>query len=279
MHYKIVTDSSADLLRLDGVEFAAVPLTVRVGKQEYVDDAALDVDEMVRTLHDYQGRTSTACPSAGDWLAAFEGADAVYAVTITGALSGAYNAAMIAKETYEQAHPGARVFVLDTRSTGPEMRLIVERLRELCLQQRPPEVIWQAVRHYAHSTRLLFTLESLDNFAKNGRVNPAIAAAVGLLGIRIVGCASDKGELQPLAKCRGEQKALAELLLRMDKMGYRGGKVRIDHCCNESAALKLRHALLQKGCHDIEIHSCRGLCSYYAEKGGVLVGFETSQGE
>ena len=25
---------------------------------------------------------------------------------------------------------------------------------------------------------------------------------------------------------------------------------------------------------DIEIYECRGLCSFYAEKGGIIVGFE-----
>ena len=50
-------------------------------------------------------------------MAAYEGADEVYVVTITGTLSGAYNAALLAGEEYEQSHEGARVFVLDSLST------------------------------------------------------------------------------------------------------------------------------------------------------------------
>ena len=54
-----------------------------------------------------------------------------------------------------------------------------------------------------------------------------------------------------------------------------GGKVRIAHCFNEGAAQKLKellHAEFSK--LKIEHYACRGLCSFYAEKGGLLVGFE-----
>ena len=40
-------------------------------------------------------------------------------------------------------------------------------------------------------------------------------------------------------------------------------------------ALVLKQKLLERLEQvDVQIHSCRGLCSYYAEKGGLLVGFE-----
>jgi len=57
--------------------------------------------------------------------------------------------------------------------------------------------------------------------------------------------------------------------------GLSKGKVRIAHCMNEAAADKLRKMILsQMPQADVRIHRCRGLCSYYAEKGGLLVGFE-----
>ena len=57
--------------------------------------------------------------------------------------------------------------------------------------------------------------------------------------------------------------------------GLQSGKVRIAHCMNEKAAITLRDMILRKLPRiDVQIHTCRGLCSYYAEKGGMLVGFE-----
>ena len=61
----------------------------------------------------------------------------------------------------------------------------------------------------------------------------------------------------------------------MKELGWKGGKVRIAHNENAEAANALRDAL--KALYeklDVTIDRCRGLCSYYAERGGVLVGFE-----
>ena len=118
-------------------------------------------------------------------------------------------------------------------------------------------------------------LESLKNFAANGRVSPMVARITSVLGIRIVGKASDKGTLEPLDKCRGEEKALKVILSRLQNLGLKNGKVRIAHCENESAAQKLKDYIKSlMPLVSVEIQKCRGLCCYYAEKGGLLVGFE-----
>jgi fatty acid-binding protein DegV len=124
-------------------------------------------------------------------------------------------------------------------------------------------------------SRLLFSLESLDNLARNGRVSPIAAKFARTLGIRVLGQASEKGELELLAKCRGEKSTLVRIAEQMHTMGYNGGKVYVAHNNNESAAKQL--AALIKLRHwnaDIRIGPTRGLCSYYAEKGGLMIGFE-----
>ena len=65
------------------------------------------------------------------------------------------------------------------------------------------------------------------------------------------------------------------MLDEMDKAGYRGGKVRISHCRNEEAVQILTKGLRSRypDC-DIEALDCKGLCSYYAEEGGLILGFE-----
>ena len=118
-------------------------------------------------------------------------------------------------------------------------------------------------------------LESLKNLANNGRVSKIVAKAAGILGIRMVGKASDVGTLEPLEKCRGEKKALASLLTYLTTLGYEGGKIRISHCMNESAAQTLKEGILSMYPQaDIQIRPAGALCSFYAEKGGLLIGFE-----
>ena len=122
---RIVVDSSASLYALDGIDFAAVPLKIVTDEREYLDDGTLDAVEMATTLRTYKGKTSTSCPNIGDWLEAYEGADEIYAITITGTLSGSCNAAQLAAEEYQAEHPGAQVFVLDSdKSLERELLLL-----------------------------------------------------------------------------------------------------------------------------------------------------------
>ena len=278
MKSKIVVDSSANVYQLPDVGFACVPLKILTDEQEYVDTAEVDAPALAQMMRTYKGRTSTSCPNISDWLTAYEGADEVYVVTITGTLSGAYNAALLAGEEYEQSHEGARVFVLDSLSTGPEQVLLAEHLRDELAAGKEFDTICEEMLRYHKHTHLLFSLESLANLARNGRVKPAVAAVARMLGIRVIGQASEAGELDVLCKTRGEHGALERIVLELKEHGYTNGRLHISHCGNPAAAERLKHMV--KAVFDgakVDISECGGLCSYYAELGGLLVGYEDAE--
>ena len=102
---RLVADSSCDLLTLSGMDFVSVPLTIRTETEEFRDDAALDVDGMVRALRDTNGRSYSACPNLADWEEAFGGRGDVIAFTITSGLSGSYGVACAAQESCEERDP------------------------------------------------------------------------------------------------------------------------------------------------------------------------------
>lgn len=275
MNYKIICDSSSNL-RPAAAHLATVPLKIVTDKKEYTDDETLDVASMLLELESYKGRSGTSCPNVADWLEAFGEAQWVFAVAITSNLSGSYNAAVQAKQAYEEEHPDRRVCCLDTLSTGGEMVLIQEKLEQLIAQGLSFDEVEAAIREYMHHTHLSFMLERMDNLAKNGRVSPIVAKACGILNIRIVGCASDVGTLQPDHKCRGTKKALETIVKDMVEKGYRGGKVILDHVYNPDAAQALKEKILaQFPDADVRIGLCGGLCCFYAEQGGLLVGYES----
>lgn len=272
---KIVVDSSSDIVDFSELNFSSAPLKIITSQKEYVDDKSLDVEGMVNDLLKYTGKSSTACPSPEDFLAAFSDAEYIFCITITSNLSGSHNSACTAKNLYEEQYPERKVFVIDSLSTGPEMQLIVEHISESINGGKDFETVCESVTEYTKHTGLLFMLESMKNLANNGRVSPLVAKAAGLLGIRAVGRASDIGTLEMLDKCRGEKKAVAGLFSNMKKLGFGGGKVIINHSFNPNVAAALKDAILSEFKNaDIRIGNCRGLCSFYAEKGGLLVGFE-----
>ena len=272
---KIVADSSANLMAMNTVAFDAAPLKIITAEREFVDNSQLDLEAMLDYFSRYKEKSQTSCPNHDDWLQAFGDGEDVFCVTITSGLSGSYNAACIAKDIYEADHPGRRVYVIDSLSAGPELTLIAEKLEQLIGEGKSFDEICAVMPAYTQKTGLLFMLESLNNFAANGRVSPAVAKIAGVLGIRIVGKASDAGTLEPTDKCRGEAKSLSTILHHLKENGLKKGKVQLAHCCNEAAAEKLKkmiEAELPEA--TVTIGKNLGLCSYYAERGGLLVGYE-----
>lgn len=272
---KIVADSSANLMERQAVAFGVAPMKIITAQQEFVDDERLNLEETVQFFHTYKGRSQTSCPNPEDWLTAFGDAEDIFCVTITSALSGSHNTACIARDMYEAEHPGRRVFVIDSLSAGPELTLLVEKLEQLILEGKSYEEISAEISRYQQQTGLLFMLESLNNFAANGRVFPAVAKIAGVLGIRIVGRASAGGTLEPTDKSRGEAKALEAIVRHLKESGLKTGKVRLAHCMNEEGAQRLKEMILAELPQvTVTVGKNLGLCSYYAEKGGLLVGFE-----
>ena len=272
---RIVVDSSSNLYNLKDTEVKSVPLRIITDTKEYVDTQGLDTEGMVNDLAKYNGKTTTSCPNASDWLEAFEGADEIFVITITSALSGSYNAAMIAREEYMSANENAKVYVLDSLSTGPQMRLVAEMIRDMIINNATFEEIVNKIESYNKKVKLIFSLESLHNLASNGRVSFSLATLAGVLGIRTIGKASDEGTLQPIAKAHGKKKTVITIYNEMIKLGFKGGKVRIVHCLNEFDAGELLTRIRNEFPKaDIIMEKCMGLCSFYAEKGGLIVGFE-----
>lgn len=275
MKRKIVADSSCDMWELNGVDFAVAPMTISTDNKHYVDNQELDVHLMSEELAKYKGVSHTACPSVGSWLDCYEGYDEVFVVTLTGAMSGTYNSAMTAKGIYEEENENVKVHVFDSLSTGPEMRLLIEKLKEMIEEDLPFEEIVEKGQDYLNHSRLFFASKSLHNFAMNGRVSKTVASAIGVLSISIFATASEEGTIQQISKCRGEKKVVKSMIEHLENAGYHGGKVRISHADNLKLAHSVRDKILELYPHaDIIVYPMGGLCTYYAEKGGLLVGCE-----
>lgn len=273
--FKIVSDSSCDIFNVEGVEFNSVPLKIIAGDKEFCDICDADVYKMVTFLKDYKDKSGSSCPSSADWLEAFLGADEIFAVTITSGLSGSFNSASVAANMYMEQNPDSKVYVIDSLSAGPEMTLMVEKIAELHKEGKSFDEIKNEITEYKKSTGLCFMLESLKNLANNGRVSHTVSAIANILGIRLIGKASDEGTLEPLVKSRGEKKAISSLIKAMIDEGYMGKKVIISHCFNEEAANMVKKKISELFLSaKVKIQKTGVLCSFYAEEGGLLVGFE-----
>ena len=153
--------------------------------------------------------------------------------------------------------------------------MLIEKLAEDMLAELSFEEICQHGEAYMQKTGIFFCLQSFHNFAQNGRVNKTVAKLGGMLGIRIMATASIEGTIEIVDKCRGENAALKKFLEKLEHANFAGGKIALAHCENEAFAKTVAEAVRDRypGAK-ITIYETRGLCSFYAEQGGILLGFE-----
>lgn len=279
MTWKIVTDSGCDLRSLESqskeLQFERVPLTLQIGTEIFRDDDGLDIDNMMAMMYQSSKAATSSCPSPDAFLQAYKGVDNVIAVTITGTLSGSHNSARLAKNDLLEDYPNANIHVIDSLSASGEVDLIVLELERLINLGLSFEEVVERITAYQEKTRLIFVLAKVDNLVKNGRLNKLVGKVVGLLNIRMVGQASQEGTLELLQKARGQKKAVSALVEEIQKAGYKGGKVYIAHANNpkicEQISEKIKaiypDAVIQTGITS-------GLCSFYAEDEGILMGYE-----
>lgn len=278
--WKIVADSGCDYRQLDNLapdtEFISVPLSIQVGQETFVDDAQLNIDQMMAEMTASSAAATSACPSPQAYQTAFEGAEHVFVVTLTGGLSGSFNAARVARESYLEEHPDVTIHLIDSLSAGGEMDLLVQQLNQLISQGLNYQEVVDAITHYQTRSKLLFVLAKVDNLVKNGRLSKLVGAVVGLLNIRMVGEASKEGKLELLQKARGHKKSVISAFEELKKAGYRGGRIILAHRNNEKFYQQFAELVRESFPHAIiEQVATSGLCSFYAEEGGVLMGYET----
>ena len=274
MSFRIVADSSCNVLTLADDNYTTVPLKI-VAAKEYVDDTNLDLAGMVEDLKNHKGTSGTSCPNVGEWLDAFGDADVVFCTTMSKGLSGSYNSAQQAVAAFMEENPGKKGYVFNTLSAGPQQCFLNEKVLELIDQGLEFEEIIEKAQAYYDNTHILFCLESMMNLARNGRVPMVIAKICGTLGIRACGDVKG-GMITAEHKPRGAKKATETLVEMMKVRGfYDGAQLRIAHCFAETQAQDLAKATLAQFPNArITIEPTTALCSFYAEIGGMMIGFE-----
>ena len=277
--FRIIGDSSCDLTSLSHISpdilYGRAPLRVIVDDVEFVDTYDLDTRAMMDAVYGFKGKTGSACPSPEEYAELCRDVDEAYIVTISSSLSGSYNSAVLARDLVLAEFPEKKIHVFDSLSAGPELSLIVEKIAQLASTGMAFEQVVAQVADYMTHTALLFQLNSLENLTKNGRVSKMAGMTAKLLGIRMIGIASAEGTVEPLHKSRGTEKTYSLVLQEMRERGFTGGRVILGHAFQEAGAHMMRQMILGEfPTANITVMPLSGLCCYYAEEGGLLVGFE-----
>jgi len=208
---RIVTDSACDL---DDDEASAlgitiVPLSIRFGDEEFVDREELSVDDFYRRMASAPTLPETAAPAPGRFEEAFrkaaaDGADAVVCIDLSSELSATMQSARTAAAALEGE---LDVRVIDSRSiTGGLGTQVIEAAKAAAGGATADEVV-ALVEDLRARTRIIATLDTLENLKKGGRIGGAQALLGSMLSIKPLIRIVD-GRVEEAGKQRTRRKSL-----------------------------------------------------------------------
>ncbi len=101
-----------------------------------------------------------------------------------------------------------------------------------------------------------------------------IGYAVNRLKLCLIGTGNREGKIEILHKIRGEHRVCDRLIEDMEERGFDGKSVMISHCFHRKAAERLAHRVKERWPEaEVRITQMHGICSYYAERGGLMIAY------
>jgi fatty acid kinase fatty acid binding subunit len=227
----IVLDSTADFPDAPSrfPNWRVVPLYVRFGDESFRDYVELGPDAFYDRLRQTDELPTTSQPTPQDFLAVYEELGAyerILSLHIASNLSGTFASAGLAA----QELGGDRVRLHDSRTASAATAMLGLAIQRRLERGTTDEELEALVAGYAREAHLLFTVDTLEFLAKGGRIGRARALAGQLLNVKPV-LTIDDGEVVPLTRVRGWQKAMAEFGKRFTESvdGATGLRVGIAH--------------------------------------------------
>jgi DegV family protein with EDD domain len=278
MSYTIVVDSCCDLPKKvrQSANIVIVPLTVTIGKQNFIDDETLDCIKLLQLMASSEEGTSSACPSPAAFLDAFEAAEGdIYVVTLSALLSGSHNSARQAQRIFLEAHPERNIHIFNSCSASAGETLLTHEIKTLVESGMAFHTVVADIEHKISEMNTLFVLDNLDNLRKNGRLTKIQALLTGTLHIKLVMGATPEGEICKRGQAISIKQAFAKMTDIMKNDVCHIGKTLCISQCNAVERSLLLKNMVEECCKfsRILITETAGISTVYANDGGIVAAY------
>ncbi|MFH2040650.1 MAG: DegV family protein [Chloroflexota bacterium] len=186
MKIGLVTDSTSDLPGeiIDRHAIEVVPALLNLGKKSYMDGEGMSRKEFYECLPGLTSSPTTSAPSVGSFQLRYEkllvgGAEIILSIHPPNKLSGIFNAARLAAESF-----GERVLVLDSGQLSLGLGFQVIAAAEAVAREAVLGEILDLVMSIKQRVRVMALLDTMEYLRKSGRVSWAKAMVGGLLNLK-----------------------------------------------------------------------------------------------
>lgn len=216
---RIITDSAADYTHdeLERRQIECVPMSVSFGDNNYLDGVTLSKEEFYEKLTSSKEVPKTSQPSPAEFIDRFESAksakDSVIVITVSGALSGTYQTALMAKEMAEYDE----IYVIDSKSATMGMRILTDIAVNMRDQGEAPARIAATLTELRARLRIYAGLDTLEYLYKGGRISKGAASIGTLANIKPIVTFTEDGEVKLCSKQVGIRHAIRQVAKLVDE--------------------------------------------------------------
>lgn len=277
MSCRIIIDTGGETteITLGDSSYTTAPLRLRFPDVELVDDGSIDQIELLNKIAECEEVAQSSCPSPEEYMNLYHcEAENVYAITISGEVSGSYNSAVLGKNLYEEEHGEKNIHVFNSKSASIGLTIIGYKIKEYEEQGMSFEDIIENVEAHIEDLHLYFVLEDLETLRKNGRLTGIKSMVASALNIKPYMSVDNIGNIIQLGQGRGINKALVKMVDQAisDVVDPETKVIGIAHCNNLERAEKVKEMILAKVTpKEIFITETSGLSTLYANQGGILI--------
>ena len=277
MSYRVIVDSCGELtpqMKESGI-FKTASLSMEVDGFHIPDDETFDQADFLKRVAASEECPKSSCPSPERYMELYKcDVDRVYAVTLSGELSGSYNSALLGEKLYKEEGGEEKIHVFNSRSASVGETLIGRKIQECEEAGMDFEKVVETVEAYIEEQHTYFVLENLDTLRKNGRLTGLKSLVVSALNIKPVMGSTPEGSICQLDQARGMNKAIVKMVEHVGEKGINIHEktVAITYCNCPERAKMLEEAIRERlNPAKIVVMDTAGVSSMYANDGGVIV--------
>ncbi|NLB53529.1 MAG: DegV family protein [Syntrophomonadaceae bacterium] len=279
MAVKIITDTSCDLPLelLNQYNIEMIPLKVTFDDQDtYLDRFEISPSEFVIKMKRSKTLPKTSAPDPQTFITSFEKglkeAEEIIFVSLSSALSSTYQTALMASEMIG----GKNIQVFDSLTASLGTGIAAIKATYMAAQGLTANAIVEHLNTIRKTREVLFTLDTLENVVRGGRLSSFQGMAGTLLNIKPILRGNSDGVPVVVEKVRGRNKAIHRLVSMLGEL--QGDTVRekligISHVSCPEEAQKLAQAIkeMYSPKKEIIISEMGATLGTYAGVGGLMI--------
>ncbi|WP_368504029.1 DegV family protein [Alkalihalophilus sp. As8PL] len=242
----VVTDSTADIPTelVEELNITVIPLNVIFAENEvYQDGVTLTSKEFYEKITKEDRIPSTSQPTPYQFEELYreiltEEDTTIISIHLSSKMSGTYQAAMIAKQSFDQAE---QLHVIDSKRASYAIGIIVVEIAKMAQEGKSTSECLARLESLLNDTTVYFLVDTLDFLQKNGRIGKASAMLGSLLKIKPILSLTKEGEVYPFEKVRGQKKALSRIIETLKgQYGQDLVHIGVSHAVNEDLAKEIQ---------------------------------------